>query len=549
MNTMHAIRVGAAALAVWSVLATSGLADNKGQADLDKAIELQLRAQTLADFENVADLCEQALDKGLDDENKKFARELLASTLLEHARRLASTILEQQAPNPRWPAIRNNAVRDLDRLLRHQPNTAEAHYMRARLLLLPGGDPAEARKAADFAVKEFQKDEDAKESLAQALLLRAQLATDPAARLADIDASIKADPESIDGYQARAGHYLATGEIDKGIADLKKIVDDHAELLPARFALVQAYVRAEKYDDAHRQIDEIIKLRDDLPSIHQLRAQVYSQQKKYDAAVEALDAALEIDPRNTGAMFMRAEVNSQREAWDDALADLERILKAQPGQPQALLLRAGVYAEQKKFGDSIKDLNELLRRDPDNVQIKVQAASFYVAGGWPRTAIRHLTAVLRDDPGNWMALRARGDAYLNIGKHAEAIADLARANEAHPDNAGILNNLSWVLSTTPDDKLRDGKRALELAKKACELTQHKMPHILSTLASAYAEEGDFETAIMWSTKGVEMSAKDEERMSLAKELESYRQKKAWREQQEQEDKPNPPVLFGDKDQL
>ena len=29
--------------------------------------------------------------------------------------------------------------------------------------------------------------------------------------------------------------------------------------------------------------------------------------------------------------------------------------------------------------------------------------------------------------------------------------------------AGLLNNLSWVLSTSPKDDIRDGKRSIELA--------------------------------------------------------------------------------------
>ena len=69
-----------------------------------------------------------------------------------------------------------------------------------------------------------------------------------------------------------------------------------------------------------------------------------------------------------------------------------------------------------------------------------------------------------------------------------------------PEESGLLNNLAWVLATSPNDKVRDGKRSIELATKACELTEYKEAHILSTLASGYAEEGDFETAKKWSAK-------------------------------------------------
>ena len=93
---------------------------------------------------------------------------------------------------------------------------------------------------------------------------------------------------------------------------------------------------------------------------------------------------------------------------------------------------------------------------------------------------------------------------MSLGKQAEAIADYEAALKLEPKNSGVLNNLAWVLATSPDDKLRNGKRAIELAKQACEVTEYKQAHILSTLAAGYAETGDFDTAINWSKKAVEL---------------------------------------------
>ncbi len=92
----------------------------------------------------------------------------------------------------------------------------------------------------------------------------------------------------------------------------------------------------------------------------------------------------------------------------------------------------------------------------------------------------------------------------------------------------MLNNLAWVLATSPEDELRDGGRAVELAKQACEVTEYKQAHILSTLAAGYAESGDFDHAVDWSQKAVALGA-DEMKEQLKKELESYQAKKPWRE--------------------
>lgn len=64
----------------------------------------------------------------------------------------------------------------------------------------------------------------------------------------------------------------------------------------------------------------------------------------------------------------------------------------------------------------------------------------------------------------------------------------------------ILNNLAWSFATCPDASLRDGKRAVQLAAHACELTQYKRTVFLGTLAAAYAEAGRFEEAIATGQK-------------------------------------------------
>ena len=52
----------------------------------------------------------------------------------------------------------------------------------------------------------------------------------------------------------------------------------------------------------------------------------------------------------------------------------------------------------------------------------------------------------------------RGDLLLNIGRQAEAIENYGKALEIEPDDSGVLNNLAWLLATSPNAKLRDGER-------------------------------------------------------------------------------------------
>lgn len=525
----------------WSLvvaLPASSVAQEKGLADLNKATELQLNAETLADLEKVAQLCEDALEKGLNAENQTFAKELLASTLMDHARKLSQAVLDQQPPNPRWPAIRGFAVRDLDKAIKHQPDLAEAHLLRARLLVLPGGDRKEAHKSASKAA-ELLKDE--KPELAKALVIRGQCSEEKEQQLKDYAAAIEADPSCTDAWQARAMVFVEAREFDKAVADLKKLVEASKGDVRARFALADALTSLEKYEEALEQIAQGIADRPDVPIGYLLRARVYLMQNLPEKALAALDQAIKIEPRDLSALLLRAQLHLEEDRYGAAREDVDRVLQLRADLPQAILLRSTISAAEKNFPAAMNDIRLLLKQQPDNVGLKIQLAQLCSAGGWPRESIRFMTKIIEANPENWQAFRQRGDALLNIGKHAEAVADYEKALKLRPESDGVLNNLAWVLATSPDDKVRNAKRAIELGTKACEVTDFKASHILSTLAAGYAEAGDFENAIKWSTKAVELG-EGESKQQLQQELESYKQKKPWRERQETEEKPNPPSL-------
>ena len=78
------------------ISAPRALAANEGQADLDKATELQITAQAMSDLGKVAELCESALKKGLDEGNQAFAKQLLSSTLYQFAEQLTGPIFDKE---------------------------------------------------------------------------------------------------------------------------------------------------------------------------------------------------------------------------------------------------------------------------------------------------------------------------------------------------------------------------------------------------------------------------------------------------------------------
>ena len=268
-------------------------------------------------------------------------------------------------------------------------------------------------------------------------------------------------------------------------------------------------------------------------------------------ALEQLTKALELQPKSVATLLVRAGVYFELKEPEKSLEDLDTAIELQPTLAQPHLMKVEILASMNLIDQAIAHLENLSKTFPGNQQVLARLGAFYLIANQPQKAIAIATEVLTADPDDFDALRLRADAYLNIGKHKEAIVDFDKALAQKEDDETILNNFAWVLSTSPDDDLRDGSKAVKLATKAAEASGYETPHILSTLAAAYAETGDFDNAKKWSQKAVDLaqkevdSAKPEDdkakletdRDQLKKELDSYHDRKPTRERQTGEGKP------------
>jgi tetratricopeptide (TPR) repeat protein len=317
-------------------------------------------------------------------------------------------------------------------------------------------------------------------------------------------------------------------------------------------AAIKTLIKLERTDDAINLIGRSIEAQPN-EGMYRLRAVLHQANGDTEKATADLDKAIAMSPRDPRTLILRATVALDRDDVKAAKADFRAAATIAPqimAADQGIELRLQIALKENRMADAINDAKLLMDRQPRDPFRRLRLASLYSIDQRPRKAIELLSNLLEEIPENVSALRSRGDAWLSVGDHAKAIADyesaiaaigkvtLESSTESEIDEAaGLYNNLAWVLATSPKDDVRSGSRSVELAELSAGLTKYEAPHILSTLAAAYAENGDFENARKWAEKAVELAVDEghNQLQQLQQELDAYKENKPWREIQEVEE--------------
>jgi len=145
-------------------------------------------------------------------------------------------------------------------------------------------------------------------------------------------------------------------------------------------------------------------------------------------------------------------------------------------------------------------------------------------------AIQDFNAALTVSPGFFIAAVRRGQANEALGHYDLSLADYNRVISLKPmigSRALAKSARAWVLATCPNAALRNGKQAVEDAKAACNLTSFGKWDYIDTLAAAYAEAGDFDSAIKFEQKAISRTNDPEDIKGAQMRLALYQQHKPY----------------------
>jgi Tfp pilus assembly protein PilF len=209
----------------------------------------------------------------------------------------------------------------------------------------------------------------------------------------------------------------------------------------------------------------------------------------------------------------------QASYWQDSETLFTHALAVTRNNDVAMNNLGIIFLEKGQLDDAISNLQAAIDVRPENAPAHDNLAKALLQKGQVSEAMVHYRKFLEIQPDNVEARNTLGTALIQQGRLREAIDQWQEALAIQPENGNAASNLAWVFSACPEDSIRDGKHAVELAEKALRISGGKIPMIYKVLAAAYAESGRFADAVETAQRGSELAG-NQGNPALAAELES-----------------------------
>ncbi|HEV7225680.1 MAG TPA: tetratricopeptide repeat protein [Pirellulales bacterium] len=326
----------------------------------------------------------------------------------------------------------------------------------------------------------------------------------------DVNACLKLNPQQPDAWSIRGRIWLEKKQFFRAIHDLSRAIDLDPRTGDAY--QLRAYGR-EQIGDLRRALEDAGKAIEFGPQAFSFscRATIRRRLGDHAGALADLNKAIELAPNDAYYHELRGDAHHRLGDFDAAIADCNRALELDPNMAVAYVVRGLAWSSKRDFAKADADLSEASRLDPE---------------AFPPGPGLQVSPVLAEDKPNSghpaksnadAADRSRADDFSKVYSKRFADGRFAADHETpdeqpmpiEPDferrnKISSLSKLAWRAAASPDERYRDGARAVEAASEACKLGDWKQPWPLEALAAAYAECGDFAAAVRYQKQAIQI---------------------------------------------
>ncbi|MFO0935295.1 MAG: tetratricopeptide repeat protein [Gemmataceae bacterium] len=360
-------------------------------------------------------------------------------------------------------------------------------------------------------------------------------------------------PDVPAAYRFRAAAYRSLNDRPTAITDLTEAIRRNPDDAQLRAERASDYLKQKCYDQAIADCDEAMRLDPGRGDVYGMRAAAHGLRGDTPAALADFEQAFKLDPENAHEYLVaRGRLSMELDDYERAIRDATAALAVKDDHVPAYEMRAICRQRIGQTTDAEADFREILDREPRNFAgLLGLGLTLFEQKRWEESraiaeeiirlrpmfnrghellgmslenlnrfdeAIAAFSRSIELNPRNDTGYHLRAGVYLKRGEWAKALAGHREGFRHDSNDPQAMNYLAWIWACCPDDSLRNGQQAYEMAIRACELTQFEDAGCLDTLAAAHAELGEFDKAIAFSEQAIAKATREEDRQEFATRL-------------------------------
>ena len=256
---------------------------------------------------------------------------------------------------------------------------------------------------------------------------------------------------------------LATGDLEKGIEELRQLAARNPASEVATGQLIMALIRDSRFDEALTAVDRFTAARPRTPLAGFYRGLIFANEGKFEEASRQLTQSLELDPKFLPARLYRSDLLAARGEPDAASKDLQQALAQDPNDIAAAIGLAQIAVDTGHDNEAVSALTKAINIAPKNPLPRVALANYQILKAKYQDAQRTADELLKVIPNNpdGLVLRARIQSLTDA--RTDAVATLRTFVALYPQLPVAQIMLANALFAT-----KDSAGAEAAAKKAIE---------------------------------------------------------------------------------
>jgi tetratricopeptide (TPR) repeat protein len=276
--------------------------------------------------------------------------------------------------------------------------------------------------------------------------------------------------------------------------------------------------------------------------LHLIRGKTALDARRYAEAADEFRKAIAAQPDSIPAHFNLGAALTQTGDLRGAIEQFEETLRLDPNHANAHYNLGILLAQASQHERAITHLRSAVTIEPSDNNARFLLAQELVTAHRLDEAETELSRVVQSDKENEEALLGLVKLLLVKKQYKQALSALEQGHAQFPQKGLTTITLAYLLAASPQLELRDGKRALELASSAYEVSATVNHGAL--VAMALAELGRCDEAAAWLkriTAKAEGGAKPDLVEKLKADIERYEQMRPCR--------PAADITFSDQESL